>query len=454
MEAEAIIIALRQLEAACAQRSWKGRAELELTATQPLPFALFRTLGEADIFAALADENLQRTLDEGREGQAPAGEQVILKLPQVLDRWVVVPDLPSLLAIPGAKVREPAVYALLPARPQEPLWIHRRGEALGEAPTTVRRYHHALRLWAVLQGQAHHIDDGTGALLFFGLRRTEICPGFTVEDLAGDIAVEEIEAFIRDEDRKTTRAEIFASTLSEFLRDHNGAMAFRVLLRGSDRFARRLKEGLAIFLAEHSPEKLAEEAKSAGLGISEKLEKIIGGLETKSLTIPAALLLAVKDVEPGAGTTGINLIIVAAVLTYAVTMTLVHRSQAALLELTKQTIATTEDEFRSKGLDDKNPVLTTAFRSLKARCAAANIGSAVMCGGSWVPLLCVVATVGWGTPKTPASTAVAPVKTMVPATKNTPPSITISPAPVIKFTLPAPTPLATDPKPTPPPQAP
>jgi hypothetical protein len=180
-------------------------------------------------------------------------------------------------------------------------------------------------LWNILQDHAE--VEVENSLLFFGIRRTEIAPGFTLDDLKEEIAAEAVRTFIQDTEGKKTRQTIFSSVLSEFLRDQKPGNAFPYLLRNSDMFDRRLKEGLAIYLAEHSPEKLAEQAREEALGFSEKLEKIIGGLETKSLSIPAAVLLAVKEVGPGAGWTVINIIIAASAVTYGITMWAVDHSQ-------------------------------------------------------------------------------------------------------------------------------
>ena len=435
MSTRAVIAALRQLCVTARSCTWKSATDLEIVLSESVSFTALREFETCEVFASMPEQTVQRVFNEARAGEVPAGGTVVLQVPRLLDRLVVAEGLSDLLTVAGTQMKEPHAYLLVASRSDGEPFSYVRGDVVSGAPATIWRYHEAIRLWSLLERQAEHVDSSSGSLLFFGLRRTEISPGFGADDLTDQIAVQEIEAFVANPDRKATRAEIFAAALSEFLRDQSNATAFRVLLRDTGRFARRLREGLAIYLAEHSPEKLAGEAKSAALTLSEKLEKVIGGLETKSLSIPAALLLAVKDVEAGAGITGINVIIIAAALTYGVTMTLVHWSQSALIAVIKNTITLTEREFVAKGLDERNPVITSNYQSLKERCVSALIGSRAMVIGSWVPLLCVIGTMGWGTPKPPAMIpANAATTAIVSAPANTVPAA--QPPLVVPISLP------------------
>lgn len=436
MESKNVIAGLRQLWAASESRCWNGQTTLNVVLTRPVAFELLRDLSAADLIATCDDPAVQRALDTNRSGEAAARANITLHVPRTVDRLVVAEDLKDLLSLPRAQTQEPAAYVLVATRSNGAFFEHTCGDDLTAAPPDVRRYHDAIRLWRILEQRAQHHDSATGSLLFFGIRRTEVSPGFSIADLTDDVSTQQIEDFVNNEDGKATRAEIFASALSEFLRDHGAATCFTALLRGSSRFARRLNEGLAIYLAEHSPEKLAEEARTAGLGLSEKLEKIISGLETKSLSIPVALLLAVKDVEQGGGFTAINAVIVAAALTYGATMTLVDQSQRALLSLLKTTIAATEKDLMSKGLSETNPVLKTTYQTLKNRCAAATKGSLLMCFASWTPLVCVITAVVFGTPKPTAPVlSVAPIgATVKPQPAQTP--VPQDSLPVIRLVIP------------------
>ena len=417
--------------------SWTSDSELRISLSGDVDFALLRTLEKGDLFPRLRDAEVQQRYDSNVEGKASRSE-ITYKAPQTLDGLVIVESLGKLLSIPNAQTREPSAYGLIGSQDKNDVFFHVRGDATDTAPPLVRRYHEAIALWHTLKREAQHEEESTGALLFFGLRRTEVRPGFDLSDLRQDILAKDIDNFLSNPDRAETRKEIFASVISEFLRDHKPEAAFRVILKESIRFLRRLREGMAIFLSEHSPQKLADEAKSSAISLSEKLEKLVSGLETKSLSIPVAVLLAVKDVSPGAGFTAINSIIAASALTYAITMMLVHQSQSALLRLLRCTIETTVDEYKSKGLDANNPVLAITYSALLSRASGARTGSYCMCSFSWAPLVCVLGVMILGTPK-PAATEMKAADT-APALPPQPPPRPLAHEnpPTVQFSLPGP----------------
>ncbi|MGC4074917.1 MAG: hypothetical protein QM760_20945 [Nibricoccus sp.] len=439
MAAREVIDAFQSLWQAAASVTWVNHSELRINLAQSVDFSALRILEKGDLFPKFRESELQQRYDAETQGIA-SNTEISYTTPRTLDGIVVIESIGKLLGIEGAQTREPAAYILIGSREKNALFHHIRGESLSLATPLIQRYHDAVSLWQLLRAHAQHEEESTGSLLFFNLRRTEVQPGFDASDLEQDILVRDIDGFLSNSDRAETRTEIFASVLSEFLRDHKPAAAFRAILRDSVRFARRLKEGLAIYLSEHSPQKLAEEAKASAIGLSEKLEKLIGGLETKSLSIPVAVLLAVKDIAPGGGFTALNSIVAASALTYAITMTLVHQSQSALLGLLRCTIETTESDYKSKGLDANNPVLTSTYGALKSRTSGAQSGSYLMCVFSWAPLICVLGVMLLGTPKpetfTKEATQSTPANT--PKTPNQTPAQP-APMPAIRFNLPAPT---------------
>lgn len=385
--------ALRRVWDSCDAAEWVGHERMQLTAAEQIPFETFRALEAADIFVEFRTAAIQTAYDGPRSGVADSGVEFQLRVPRNARKLVVVEAIADLLAMPVLQQSQPTAYVLLSSKSPLGFFSHCSGDNLETAPVCVRRYHCALQLWHVLKGQADHVDETTGALLFFGPRRTVVAPGFGEADLGADLATEQIREFVDDPDRQSVRREIFSAVLSEFLRDTSEANAFRFLLRDSFRLARRLREGLAIYLAENSAEKLLEQVRRTSLEFSEKLEKVITGLETKSLTVPVALLLAVKDLQPGMGLTSLNLIFLCSALIYAGTMTLVHRSQIALLDVFNATITEAKNGFSRKGLESDNPVLTEAFIGLVTRSRAARNGSYLMCTASWVPFLSVLAAI-------------------------------------------------------------
>jgi hypothetical protein len=406
------IAVLEGLLASCPYSRWSGRDVLRLEVIDgPIPLQRFRDIYGDDFFVTFPNRTIQQAYDDLRDEVLPIGEIANLRVPRNRGRLIVARDLKDLLLIEETQVAEPEALVLFQPESDQLFYSHIRGESWDSAPVFAQRYHAAIRLWSLLQLQADHISSIDNSLLFFGIRRIEISPGFGQDDLESDICVDEIEAFVRETDRQKTRAEIFTSVLSEFLRDQSPARNFRSLLVGSQIFARRLKEGLAIYLADNSPEKLADEARKSELELSEKLEKIIGGLEAKSLSIPAAVLLAVKEVAPGAGITTINLLILGSAIGYGVTMTLVDASQTALLKTLKITLIAKIQELKRKGLEEDNPVLKVSFAGLESRRATAATGSKWMCGLSWIPAVGVIVAMGWGAPVPVISGSPMPVAT-------------------------------------------
>lgn len=400
MAGSSTIAALRQLLTAAKTSNWLDHDTVEMVLGHSISFSPLRELSEAGVTVTLPDA-LQVAFDRNTTGvgEVDIDEKIKLKFSLTLEGFVAAQSLEHLLRLPEACMREPAAYALFGNKTADTDFTYTariKGEPLDSATDTIAGYHQTIHLWQLLEQRSDHIEDSTGALLFFGVRRTEIQSGFELVDLPPRDTIKEIEAFVADEDRRATRLQIFKAELSDFLRDCSPRESFGHLLLGCDRFARRLREGLAIYLSEHSPQKLADDAKASALTLSEKLEKVISGLETKSLTIPVALILAVKDVAPGTGLTVLNLAIAAAALLFAVTMTFVHISQLALLDVLRDTTSATRADYRRKGLEDKNPVLAIQFGGLEARCARARVGSWIVCVTSWTPLLlCLLAMWFW-----------------------------------------------------------
>lgn len=386
MSIERTVAAFQEL-AAASDLGWEGR-NLKVSLRAPVPMSVLFTLEAGDLFAEFPTAELQGAFDRKESKTLAAGVGFCLRLPRTKNRLLIVRDLEELLTVPGLKQEAPLAFGFL--APEGRLSLHTPDGPIETTPPLIQRYYRSIRLWKILERHAEYIDPTGSQLLFFGVRKTEIVPGFGVADLAQEVATGEIAAFIDNLDRTETRKEIFLSALSEFLKDVHSDVAFAYLVRGSAPFAQRLREGLAMYLAEHSPEKLAEEARTKALEFSERLEKIITGLETKSLSIPVALLLAVKDVSMGSGFTAMNAMLLFSALLYAVTMTLVHRSQNTLLEVVKETLTTTQKRFMERGLERGNPILATTFVALERRCALAARGSRVMALASWIPIASVI----------------------------------------------------------------
>lgn len=336
-----------------------------------ISFGTLRQLEADDIFserlASPSNSKIQTDFNSGKPGELTPKSTFRLGLPRVINKCVVAKNLADLLSISSATYKEPKTYFLVTVEDAGKHFCFTEPASLSNASPLIKCYHDAIKLWQIVAGQAEHSVTATHHLLFFGIRRTEIAPHFSIKDLTEDIALSEVLGFTTDRDREATRKEIFRSVLSEFLQDQKADRAFSYLLRQSALFARRLKEGLAIYLSDHSPEKLAQEAQSKYLELVEKLEKIVGGMEAKSLTIPAAVLFAVKEAEFGEQWTTLNSIIIVSTALYLITMIIVFLSQKAILNLLKATIQKTKEELAQQGLDEKNPILSDSFVKLERR---------------------------------------------------------------------------------------
>jgi len=398
MSIEQTVAAFQEL-AAASNLGWEGR-NLKIALRTPVQMEVLFTLETGDLFAEFSAAELQGAFDRKEPKTLAAGIDFLIRLPRAKNRLLIVRDLEEMLTVPGLQQEAPLAFGFL--TPEGRLYLKTPDAPIETAPPLVQRYYRSIRLWKILERHAEYIDPTGSQLLFFGVRKTEIVPGFGVADLAQEVATGEISAFVDNPDRPETRKEIFLSALSEFLKDVHADVAFAYLVRGSAPFAQRLREGLAMYLAEHSPEKLAEEARSKALEFSERLEKIITGLETKSLSIPVALLLAVKDVSMGAGFTAMNAMLLFSALLYAITMTFVHRSQNTLLAVVKETLTTTQKRFMERGLERGNPILSTTFLALERRCALAATGSGVMAIASWIPIAGVVLAMYFCQPSAPS----------------------------------------------------
>jgi hypothetical protein len=387
---------LEEVLAACDTPRWAvDNSAMDLRVIRgPIPFWTLRDLEAFDIFAANLVHRSERTLqglyDSGSDGGLPTGSDFTLQLPRVITRFVVAKNLADLLSLPSATWRMPQAYFLVKEEQTDTSFCFTDQSTLDTAPALVKRYHTAVELWALLQSQADHITDAQ-SLMFFGIRRIEIEPNYGIADLEGqNIAIKEISEFINELDRNETRKEIFRSVLSEFLRDQRPERGFAYLLRASQLFARRLSEGLAIFLSTNSPEKLTEEAVAKHFELAEKLEKVISGMEAKSLTIPAAVLFAVKEVKFGEGWVTLNTIILVSAGLYFAAMTVAHLSQRAMLRLLKTTMEKSTKELRDQGLSDTNPVLAVSFKNLNVRRRNSTIGSWLIWIFSVGPLIAVI----------------------------------------------------------------
>lgn len=370
----------------------------ELTAKiidSPINYQTLLTFSHLEVFVLgviLANgQDVHTKFIEGKVKEIEPGVVVRLKVPCSVTKFIVAENLDKLLSNPTATRMHPQSYILThDLDGMQNVFSYTGESCLQNASKPVKSYHKAIDLWGVIKSQADHTDDALGYMLFFGIRRTEIKAGFSREDLSGEILSKKIGDFINNEDRKKTRSEIFRHALSDFLKEHNPKEAFSYLLRESARFELRLREGLALFLTEHTPDKLAEEGKQIYYDIAEKIDKTVSSIELKSLTIPISLLLIVKEVERGQGLNMVNSCIVLAMALYVVAMSFALSSHVARYRVHAQHLKEAIMDLKARGLAEDNKVLTVDLASLQKRSFTCLIGALLSWVFSLVPAAVVV----------------------------------------------------------------
>lgn len=369
-------------------RQWDGDL-LCLKPIVPIPFKSLRDLEEIGFSMRLQPEADELAYVRGRDGELAPGGLLRVEVPRQADKLTVVPSLHELIKSPGVVTGELAAYVICDDNILES-YSKDEVQPNGMPPAQLQRFHECLRLWAVLQKWSDHIQED-GTILFFGLRRVTIEPGFSEADFPDEKnAIHGIEKFQADPDRSEVRKEILKAVLTEHLRDVPSGGAFARLLKATASLERRLRESLAIYLSEHSPERLQKEAEKSALALSEKLEAIISGLETKSLTIAPALLVAFKEALPGKEAVALNVVTFAAALLYGVSMTWAYISQRSLMAHLKIVAEDCIKEVKEQGLSEDNRALKIVFAELLKRLNHAKWGSRAICALSWIPTLVVI----------------------------------------------------------------
>lgn len=403
----------------CDAPVWESNNRIRLTVKKDATVSLSDLIAQkgAEVYTSqISDPSRQSQFDKNETGDLPTGLSFILTLPRNIRKTVVARNLADLISIDSATWQTPPTYFLVEEEETKKPFCF-----IGDvttAPHKVKNYHRAIEFWELVAAKAEY-TTATRSLLFFGADRLELKPGFKLNDLTSEIKLDEVKQFqtseispeilkllrsklddstgidldevkqFLDKQSRDIRTQIFRSVLSEILRDQPAEEAFACLLRSSSLFAQRLNEAWKIYISTFSPQKLNDQAVAKHLELTEKLEKIIGGMEVKSLTIPAAVLLAVKEVQFGGRWTTLNTIILAASVLYLLAMTVAHFSQRSTLKLLKTTIEKTTKDLKAQGLAESNAVLKDSFVNLENRRTNSARGSWAMFIFSLIPLIAV-----------------------------------------------------------------
>ncbi len=356
---------------------------------------LLRDLEPAGFTPLFDNESVTRAYETLNSNTLPTGCKVILKVPKRASKIAVVKSVDELIEMPAVQSGDLAAYIVCDATC---IYSYVANDGAVADTDELRSLSQVIEFWNLLKEISdHQQEDGT--LLFFSIRKVEVSIGFAKADLGGS-EIPWILKFARDLDREEVRREIFKSMLAEMLVDQSPEKAFSFLLNSLKPFSRRLKEGLAVYLSDHSPAKLQKGAEEKALSYTEKIDKLVSGMEAKSLTIPAALLVAYKEAAAGEPLLmGGNLVVLVTAMLYLLTMVWAHFTQRDLVAQLDGTVMAFAEDLERKGLDADNPVLKSVCPSLKARIKYAGFATWVMCICAGLPLLCIILQIQFGAPK-------------------------------------------------------
>ena len=246
--------------------TWIASNEVQLLIEKTsLNFDELRSLRDFGLQTNLATQTEQRLFDSNGAGSVQAGSPIDLTVPRQWSKLVVARNMKDLLSFPNAHVSVPAAYLLLELQKGESAASFVEGDTTDQLPPVQHRYHQAVELWNILKSCADHLN-AEGNLMYFGPKPSEIMPGFDLEILERRQLWEPgIRKFISDRDRLEVRQQIFRSCLGDLLRDTTPDHAFRTFLQSTDVFERHLREGMAMYLADNTPEKLATEGRASAM---------------------------------------------------------------------------------------------------------------------------------------------------------------------------------------------
>lgn len=389
---------LRSIFRECEFQDWNSTDSFTLsTLNATLQYDDFRKLRDEGFVATFSDSTQNTTYDNEVEAAVPANSKITLVIPRSAHELAICSSLSNLIAIEGLTEELPFAFIII-GKGMETVY-YCRSEINNPLPPLVESYIQAIGLWTLLKREAEHVDQLSSDLLYFSTRRTQISPGFKVSDLQSLKSIGSITDFIECEENNSTRKEIFSAVISEYLQDHDREDSFAVILRSVKIIGKRLREGLAIYLAANSPAKLAAAARTEYLSLSEKLDKLINSIEVKSLAIPAGLLLCAKEAEKGVPFSALNFVLYITVGVFIYVMHKVADTQSNVLSGIKSIIDLTHAEFQNKGLDEQNTTLVVNFQTLSERVTSAKLQLRVTKWASWAPLLGLIVVSVFANPK-------------------------------------------------------
>jgi len=194
-----------------------------------------------------------------------------------------------------------------------------------------RRYASILALVSVLREAADYIDSGLANLKFVYLVKTkfELPVEYNFVSFRDTPGVVEMAAEFASAStaHKEQRKVILKVVLSEMLGNVEPKIRFKELLERFTEFARRVKEGYDLYVAEFSFEKVLEEVETHKLDYTIKLNKVFSDIQSQLLAIPVALILVGSQMADKGYPDWKNIIIICGVVIYVTLMDLLIRNQ-------------------------------------------------------------------------------------------------------------------------------
>ena len=171
--------------------------------------------------------------------------------------------------------------------------------------------------------------------------------------------IAEVLAFIRDDPQKEVYKSFFKIQVVSFLKNFPENVRFQSLIENFQTIYLNFKKAIEFYFRNYDYEKNKNELQSKKIDLAKKIHSVINDISTKIITIPAAYLLILKDLNTQVPFKYLNIIYFFAAMVYALIIQTSFSNQSYLLHTLKKD----KDEFIATNL--KSPELTSLFGRYK-----------------------------------------------------------------------------------------
>lgn len=212
-------------------------------------------------------------------------------------------DLDDLLKEGEACIREPSEFLLLKIDQSEPSFFCSLSSE--PPPKSIESYRAAQFLFQKVELMASHELSTTmpKSFVLFDTYDLVLKPSYKHSDLNSEFPMEDLKSFFGRSDQQPLRKEVFIGTLCDFLKDiPPGQMAGRLLKDHSgDQFVKRLNSNFKLCQKDLRVDERLKGLRSELSDLSERVAKIVLGLEAKALAIPGAIIVSAKVIGVDGG---------------------------------------------------------------------------------------------------------------------------------------------------------